>query len=81
MTISRRAIIKAPVFFVAIAGSASVLPLEVSASQPSIDSALRSLYAAKRGILISLPRKDGNRDRALKHLEQAIHELKLYMTI
>ena len=81
MTISRRAIIKAPVFFVAGAGSASVLPLEVSASQPSIDSALRSLYAAKRGILISLPRKDGHRDRALKHLEQAIHELKLYMTI
>jgi len=81
MTISRRSIIKAPVFFVAVAGSASVLTLEVTASQPSIDSALRSLYAAKRGILISLPRKDGHRDRALKHLDQAIHELKLYMTV
>jgi hypothetical protein len=42
---------------------------------------LRSLYAAKRGILISLPRKDGYRDRAVKHIEQAIHELKLYMKI
>ena len=81
MMISRRSIIKAPVFFVAVAGSASVLPLEVTASQPSIDSALRSLYAAKRGILISLPRKDGYRDRAVKHIEQAIHELKLYMKI
>ena len=81
MTISRRSIIKAPVFFVAVAGSASVLPLEVTASQPSIDSALRSLYAAKRGILTSLPRKDGHRERALKHIEQAIHELKLYMAV
>ena len=81
MTISRRSITSATVFFVAGAGVASVFPSEAVAAQPSIDFALRSLYAAKRGILTSLPRKDGHRERALKHIEQAIHELKLYMNI
>lgn len=81
MTISRRSINRAPLFFVAGAGVASVFPSESDASQPSIDAALRSLHSAKRGILTSLPRKDGHRDRALKHVEQAIQELKLYMSI
>ena len=81
MTISRRSITSATVFFVAGAGIASVSSSKADAAQPSIDYALRSLYAAKRGILTSLPRKVGHRERALKHIEQAIHELKLYMNI
>ena len=40
MTISRRSIIKAPVFFVAVAGSASVFPLEVRRLIPLTQVAL-----------------------------------------
>ena len=81
MTVSRRSITNLTTLLAIDAVVSASLTSETEAAQPSIDVALRSLYAAKRGILTSLPRKDGHRERALKHIEQAIHELKLYMAV
>ena len=79
MTVSRRAITNITSFF-AIGSVLSEAPIsEAVSAQPSIDVVLRSLYAARRGILTSLPRKDGHRGRALRHIEEAIVQLKLYM--
>ena len=81
MNVSRRSIASLTTLLAIDAVVSASVTSEAEAAQPSIDAALRSLYAAKRGILTSLPRKDGHRNRALKHLEQAIHEPKLYMTV
>ena len=81
MTMSRRSLASLPaILSLGVLVSDSAIS-EAEAAQPSIDVALRSLYAAKRGVLASLPKKESARDRALKHIEQAIIELEQYMRV
>ena len=81
MKVSRRSLTSIPAFLsLGVLASATAIS-EAEAAPPSIDAALRSLYAAKRGVLASLPRKEGARGRALKHIEQAIIELEQYMRV
>jgi hypothetical protein len=61
-----------------LAAAPAVAPAE---RHPHIDEALESMRAAKHHLETAAPDFEGHRRKAIEHLDQAIHEAEICLTI